>query len=285
MPFFDKKIPLFLTDRKNTIRQLIFTSIFALVFINLYSPFGLDTWANLLQVQLFFYSSLVIIGGLLIIAISRIIMHQVFKKKELNNLTYILWITAEIISLASIYVLFQYVFTSKPDDVILAFEASLKKTALVLLFPYTLSFLYFSWVEKSKKLEELSEMSKMEKPRPPSMVPFRDEKNELRFSVKTMDLLYLEAADNYVIIHYLDGDKVANFMIRNSMKNIEQGMREFGIVRCHRSYMVNFDRVKIVKREQDGLVLELDSPTKRLLPISRTYVDEVMALFSVYSEQ
>jgi len=285
MPFFDKKIPLFLTDRKNTIRQLIFTSVFALVFINLYSPFGLEAWANLLQIQLLFYSSLVIIGGLLIIAISRIIMHQVFKKKELNNLTYILWITIEIASMASVYVLFQYLFTTKPDDVVLAFEASLKKTSLVLLFPYTLSFLYFSWVEKSKKLEELSENSKVDRPKPPAMVPFRDEKNELRFSVKTADLLYLEAADNYVIIHYLDGSKLANYMIRNSMKNIEPGMKDYSVVRCHRSYMVNFERVKIIKKEHDGLVLELDSPIKKLIPISRTYIEDVMALFSVYSAQ
>ena len=39
---------------------------------------------------------MVILAGLLIIALSRIIMHQVFKKKELNYLTYILWITIEI---------------------------------------------------------------------------------------------------------------------------------------------------------------------------------------------
>jgi len=283
MTFFEKKIPLFLRDRKNTIRQLIFTSLFALIFINLYSPFGLDTWNNLTQIQLLFYSSLVILAGLLLIAFSRIIMHQVFKKKELSYLSYILWITAEILCLAIVYVLIQYFFVTKPEDVMLAFENNLKRTSLVLLFPYSLSFLYFSWREKTARLDELSDNVKKEKPQIPSMVPFRDEKNELKFSVKTADLLYLEAADNYVNIHYINSDRVQKYLIRNSMKNMEAGLKDYGIVRCHRSYMVNFDRVKIMRREQDGLVLELDTLQKKLIPISKTYVDEVMSLFSVYS--
>ncbi len=283
MTFFEKKIPVFLTERKNTIRQLLFTSLFALIFINIYSPFGIETWNNLKQIQLLLYSSGVIMAGLLVIAFSRIIMHQVFKKKELSYLSYILWITAEILSLAVVYVLLQYFFVSKPDDVMVAFESNLKKTSLVLLFPYSLSFLYFSWREKTAKLDELSGNVKIEKPQVPAMVPFRDEKQELRFSVKTKDLLYLEAADNYVSIYYMDSGKLKKYLIRNSMKNMEEGLKKYGIIRCHRSYMVNFECVKIMRKEQDGLVLELETVQKRLIPISKTYVDEVMSLFSVYS--
>ena len=110
MTFFERKIPKFLTERRNTITQLIFTSVFALIFINLYSPFGMDTWSNLMQIQLLFYSSLIIIAGLMVIAFSRIIIHQVFKKRELNYINYILWITAEILSLSALYVLLQYSF-------------------------------------------------------------------------------------------------------------------------------------------------------------------------------
>ena len=47
------------------------------------------------------------------------------------------------------------------------------------------------------------------------MIPFRDEKGELRFSVKSKDVLYMEAADNYVSIHYIDRGKDASYMVRN----------------------------------------------------------------------
>jgi DNA-binding LytR/AlgR family response regulator len=46
--------------------------------------------------------------------------------------------------------------------------------------------------------------------------------------------------------------------------------------------MVNFSRVKIVKKEKDGLVLEIDSPGRHNLPISETYVKEVLRIFSSY---
>lgn len=280
MNFFENKIPSYLTDKKNTVRQLLFTSLFALVFINLYSPFGVGTWTGPTQIHLLVYSSGLILAGLLVIALSRIIMHQVTRKRTLTNLGYMAWIAMEILSLSVVYVILQHFIIEKTDNIINALEESLKKTALVLLLPYTISYLYFSWVQKNSELERLSRSKNGEKPLSPSMIPFRDEKGELRFSVKKADLLYLEAADNYVIINYLDGKEQQKFMIRNSMKSLEDNFKSMGIVRCHRSYCVNLDRVKIVRKEADGLVLELDSPLKKSIPISQTYVEQVMVMFS-----
>lgn len=283
MTILDTKIPDFLTDKRNTTRQLIFTSGFALVFINLYSPFGVNTWYNLTEPQLFFYSSLVILAGLLIIAISRIIMYQFTKKRSLSIGNYILWIAAEIISLSAVYVLLQQIFISRTEDILSSYKESLKITTLVLLLPYTLSYLYFSWLEKNRKLEQLSQLKNSEKPFIPPFIPFKDERGELRFSIKTEDLLYLEAADNYVIIYYMDGKAIGKFMIRNSLKNFEKVLSDFGVIRCHRSYMVNFARVKIIKKEKDGLVLEIDAIDHKNLPVSDTYVKDVMIMFSNFT--
>jgi DNA-binding LytR/AlgR family response regulator len=282
MTFFERRIPGFLTDRKNTIRQLVFTAIFALVFINLYAPFGVDTWFELTQAQLFFYSSLLILTGLLIIAISRIVMLIIVRKKNLSIGEYIGWLAAEILSLAIVYMILQRAVITAEDDILTDLKESFKITVLVLLFPYTLSFLYFSWMEKNRKLAELSNNG-IRSAAAPVMIAFRDEKGELRFSVKTSDFLYLEAADNYVEIHYMDGGRRARYMIRNTLKNMEKSLAGIGIVRCHRSYMVHFERVRIVRRERDGLVLELDTPDRQTLPISRTYVEQVMKLFSGYT--
>ncbi len=282
MTFFETRIPGFLTDKKNTVRQIVFTAVFALVFINLYSPFGVNTWYGVTTPQLFFYSSLVILTGLLVIALSRIIMLRVTLRRPLTTGGYIVWIVSEIVSLAIVYLVLRILFVSQIDDVLAAFKESLKVTSLVLLFPYTLTFLYFSWQEKNRKLAELSE-SGQPRASKPIMISFSDEKGELRFSVKNEDLLYLEAADNYVVVHYMDGTKRSRYVIRNSLKNIEENLPETHILRCHRSYMVNFERVRIIRREKDGLVLELDIPERQALPISRTYINEVMQLFSAFT--
>jgi DNA-binding LytR/AlgR family response regulator len=55
------------------------------------------------------------------------------------------------------------------------------------------------------------------------------------------------------------------------------------IIRCHRSYMVNFEKVKVIRKDKDGLKLELESPSVIDIPVSKTYVDNVMQIFSRFS--
>jgi DNA-binding LytR/AlgR family response regulator len=43
--------------------------------------------------------------------------------------------------------------------------------------------------------------------------------------------------------------------------------------------MVNFDKVKVIRREKDGLRLELDSPGMLELPVSKTFVDDIFKAF------
>ena len=67
----------YLNEKQNIIRLILFTSLFALVFINAYSPFGADRWYNLTRLEFFTYSSLTILIGVLVVVISRIIMYHV----------------------------------------------------------------------------------------------------------------------------------------------------------------------------------------------------------------
>ena len=42
MPDFQKPIAPYLIEKKNIVNLILFTALFALVFINIYSPFGAD---------------------------------------------------------------------------------------------------------------------------------------------------------------------------------------------------------------------------------------------------
>ena len=282
MLLVEYSIPAYLTEKKNIVRHIIFTALFALVFINIYAPFGVENWVKLTKLQLIFSSSLVILTGVLVVLISRVIMYQVCRKKRLNYFRYGLWMAGEIISMAMVYAILQTVLLRDKRDFTLIFKSTLTTTLLVLLIPYTLTWLYFSWMDKNRKLEKMEGIAGP-KASVPLMLAFNDEKGELRFSLKTQDLLYLEAADNYVIVHYSDHSRLARYIIRNSLKNMEAGLMASGVIRCHRSYMVNFERVKIIKKERDGLVIELDEVEKHSIPVSKSYVDQVMKVFSGYS--
>ena len=160
-------------------------------------------------------------------------------------------------------------------------KISSRNTALVLLLPYSVSWLYFSWRDKKEQIERLADVQ----PFPAdtrNMIPFYDDKGILKFSVKKENLLYLESAENYVSICYLNKDKVSKYLLRDTLKKIEETFSGTEIIRCHRSYIVNFEKVKVIRKDKDGLKLGFDNPQVTDIPVSKTYINPVMQTFSKY---
>ena len=283
MQFYEKAIPDYLNRWGNIIRLVLFTAIFALIFINVYAPFGADSYLKLSGVRLFLYSSFVILTGMLVVVISRLMMFLYSRKKILNYWRYALWVVSEILVMAFVYCIYVKFILADERDFMIIFSASIKNTSLIILLPYTILWLFFSWQDKSARLEEMKGMETTSKKGEGSMIPFKDEKGSLRLSVHLADLLYLEAADNYVSIHYVRRNKQHHFMVRNSMKAFEEQFSDSNVIRCHRSYMVNLAKVDIIRKEKDGLHLELDTEESISLLVSKTYVKKVMEAFSKMS--
>ena len=55
------------------------------------------------------------------------------------------------------------------------------------------------------------------------------------------------------------------------------------LVRCHRSYIVNLDKVKVLRKTKEGIFLELDTDNTSDIPVSKTYYERVMNKFSKYT--
>jgi len=281
MLLWEKEIPEYFTDKRNIVSFVLFTAIFALVFINIYAPFGIDSWLNVTDFQLFFYSSIVILIGMLVIALSRLMMYLLSRKKSIRYGEYALWIFGEILSMAFVYALIQRFFLQGQKDFMEILRNTVRITAFIILLPYVIYWLYLSFKEKYNLLEKMSiirpgnseNINVRQNAVTWSLIPFRDEKGILRFSVKQEDLLYLEAADNYVLIHYLDGNKQLKYMIRTTLKRIEQEFPAKNLVRCHRSFMINIDHVRTIRKEKEGLIINFESPVNITVPISKTYLD------------
>jgi hypothetical protein len=280
---FQKPIPAYLNEKRNIIRLVVFTSIFALVFINIYSPFGVDRWFNLTRLQFLTYSSLIILTGVLVVVISRIIMFQVCKRRLILIWQYLAWIFTEILFMALFYTMFEKIFLDDSRLFSDLIKLSAKNTSLVLLLPYSVLWLYFSWIDKKNQIDRLADIQSFSV-NPRNMIPFYDEKGILKFSIKKEDLLYLEAAENYVNICYLNKGNISKYLHRDTLKKIEESFSGTEIIRCHRSYMVNFEKVKVIRKDKDGLKLELDNPSVIDLPVSKTYVNTVMQTFSKYCQ-
>ncbi|MBQ7191716.1 MAG: LytTR family transcriptional regulator [Paludibacteraceae bacterium] len=109
---------------------------------------------------------------------------------------------------------------------------------------------------------------------------FYDEKGDLRLVVDAANLYYLESADNYVMIHYMHLGKMEKMMIRNTLKNIEWRFRGKGLVRCHRSYLVNIRNVQLFRRSEGEILLDFGNEKIQPIPAGKSYQENVLAHFS-----
>ena len=242
----------------------------------------------MLYFLLIFFNHLVQEIGILIylvVVISRTILITYSKKHDILKWHYAVCIFCEIIAMSIFYTLFSVLLPKDGSsrEISEIFRQSLFNTALVLLLPYSISWLFFSWKEKSSILEDM-ELGKSKNKQSKSLIAFHDEKGDLKISVTLENLLYIESADNYATIYYINKSNRSHYMNRNSLKWIEENLTEdTPLIRCHRSYIVNLDRVKILKKEKSGIVLELDAEATPNIPVSKTYYDSFMKKFSRYS--
>ena len=274
------KIPDHIIKRGNIVRLVIFTAAFALLFINIYKPFGSKSWYDVSDFKFFLYSAPIILTGVLVVVISRIIMYYHSRKNEVSYVKYFLWVFFEILFMSLFYTIFTLsIDANLGRDIIATFKSAMVNTALVLLLPYITLWFYFGWEESKKKLETIEKESEEELDSIPENILFTDDKGTLRLSVRYQDLLYIESDDNYVTIHYVTGNQVKKFLIRNTLKKIEDELSDTPVTRCHRSYLVNFSRVKVMRRERDNIFLELDATGVDDLPVSKSYREKVAERF------
>jgi hypothetical protein len=114
----------------------------------------------------------------------------------------------------------------------------------------------------------------------PRIINLYDHNGILRFSIKESDLYYIISQDNYVRIHYLSNGEMSSYMLRCPLKVIEKSLKGSSLIRCHRSYMVNIARIKVLRSEREGFFIDLDYDGTAEIPISKSYSDTFMEHFS-----
>jgi len=274
-------------QKSNVIQLILLTAAFALLFINIFQPFNSRNWyPGISEFKYFFFSSLIILTGMLVVVISRLIMLRYTRHRELYVWQFALHVFAEVAFMSLFYTIFARYFPriGAEREILDIFVQSSKNTAWVLLLPYSILWLYFSWREKNKLLEKISKTEPESESIRRNLLAFPDEKGELKISIDLEHLLFVDSADNYATIYYMNKSKLSKYLIRNSLKWIEENLtNDTPLVRCHRSYIVNLDKVKVLRKTKEGIFLEMDAVNTPDIPVSKTYYQRVMDKFSNYT--
>ena len=112
----------------------------------------------------------------------------------------------------------------------------------------------------------------------PSLILGSGTKDSL--AIKAEDFLCAESVGNYVKVVYrsaTDGRTLTK-RIRTSMKHVEEAVASCPyIIRCHRAFLVNLQKVKEICGNLQGFLLRLDGIKPRI-PVSRAYAKRVTEL-------
>ena len=271
---------------------MLFSVVFALLFINIYKPFNTKDLGNTAQLEYFLWSGAIVLVGFIVLTISRLLLYYYAKRHRVFYWVYAMWIFGEISSMAVIFTVIVKIWMPRLVQGIetwYLFWNVFVAIFFVLLIPTVIAWLYLAFKDKKNGLLELQ--FKVQESAgwlgsggdQPYVLQFRDEKGEPKFSVKAESVIWLEAADNYVIIKYQNQGKISEFLLRNSLKHLTEDFKDTTLFRCHRSYMVNFNHAVALRKGVEGLVLELDVQPLKEIPVSKTYKEETSAAFMQYT--
>ena len=98
------------------------------------------------------------------------------------------------------------------------------------------------------------------------------QKSTSTWKVQPSDILCVEAQQNYVVIIYESENEIKREMLRNTLSNIALALAGTSIIRCHRSYLVNQNRIDKISGNAQGLKLFLTDLADMVVPVSRKYI-------------
>jgi len=97
-------------------------------------------------------------------------------------------------------------------------------------------------------------------------------------SLDISNLLYIEAVGNYVRVCQLQDDEVRTTMLRATMKQMEDELQAYPmIVRCHRAFMVNLGQVEQISSNSRAMQLVMRH-SHDAIPVSRSNVSRLKEL-------
>ncbi|MGC9373599.1 MAG: LytTR family transcriptional regulator DNA-binding domain-containing protein [Bacteroidales bacterium] len=123
----------------------------------------------------------------------------------------------------------------------------------------------------NKKLEENKSIDN-------KLIHFKSEYAKDNLSIKVNLLILIRAANNYIEVFWVEGEKIRNQMIRTSLKNAEELLEDYSFIfKCHRSFMVNIHYIDKIEGNVHGYKIyfeKIDFP----VPVSKKFAYKLKQL-------
>ena len=285
------QLPRFLLGKHQLISTVVFAAFISLALLLLSFPFSHNAWFSLDRGEAFVYTLVFFLISLAIVIVSKMLMHAAAKADNFSFLHYILWNVTEIVLIALLYTFFTKegdklgIITLEQSDFWLVFFGALGYTALSLGVPYIVSTQYFLLEEKDNTIR-LMKYAEVVSDAPiaaseEQRITLFDNSGALKFDISPNNLFFIESDDNYIQVWYTDSSgEMRKYMLRCRLKTVEESFAGSDLVRCHRKYIINIRKVRVLSSGKDGYGVELENDATPRIPVSKTYEQAVLARFN-----
>lgn len=278
------------------IRSAAYFGVFITAFLLLFQPFELNRFdtASLIVIA-FLYGSVTFSCIFICNIIFPRLFPAIFKEAEWTTGKQILFIMLTVLLVGIVNYLVSPLLVNTKLNLYYAiwFQgitlaiASLP-VSLYILFRQNRLLKKFS--EEARLLESKLEQKKKEFPEKPAPVNIQ-EQNKLtlasyyqdeKISLWPHELYLVESASNYIKIYHKQNDKLVYTIIRSTIKKTEQSLLPYlFFFKCHRSYIINLDKVEHVEGNAQGFKVKIEKH-ETLIPVSRNlnteFSDKLLAV-------
>lgn len=280
MKFLKQPYPVF-DDTKSKGLTALVIGVFVWFFLYLFQPFGLNFLSIDEAPVLIAGYGLVTFGVLLFnFFLVQWIFSPLFSEDNWtvsHQVVYILWLTLNIGIGNALYT--GYVFNRPFSlDSFLYFQAVTLAVAVIPVSFLVLINQIRLLRRNEKQAEDLSSRMRRYRKMETEVIKstiLSGENADDQLEVEAVDIICINAAENYVEVYFRNGDAVERKLLRSTLKSVRQQLREYtSFYRCHRSWIVNLDHVSLVKGNAQGYRLVLDKVGLEV-PVSRTLNHEL----------
>jgi hypothetical protein len=288
-----KKAPRFLLESRTLAGSVVAIVLFSIIFMLIYGPYSSTSWLTLLVDQSQgtgwvnrFYSVMASVLFYLVaiafLGLSKVVLYYVGKKVQLYNGHLVSWIGGEVVLISLIYTVFTVLLNLADPNLFLPIWG---RAVLVLSFfivvPYIICLQHATNRHQSQLLDRLGMNMVNDKVEgaDSKLINLVDSTGKLKMSINVDSLYYVESQDNYVKIYYDSDGKLCNYMLRSTTKSIEAKFGEW-LVRCHRGYLVNKNKIRIFRNDRDGMYICLMHDNIRQIPVSKSYASNIQRVIA-----
>lgn len=260
--------------------SIISFGLFIFLFLFLFQPFGLQGLKS--------KTLIIFTGGFGVITSAYLIIHLFIFESFLSEKKWTLG--KEIINtliIITLIGLLNFIYYS------IYFNLSLKLNKLIEFQLITLTvgsipvFLFIFFKQNSllktylKEAQEINEkkIDKVQEDFCNKLITINAQNPKNNFNCNCKDIFYILAQDNYVIIYYLKENNISKEIIRTTLKLTQDDLSDYPeFYRCHKSYIVNLNRVINVSGNAKGLKLKLNL-IDDIIPVSRQLLKEFSEIY------